>query len=183
MSTKDNGRYLCSMSDKVLLPIYDLRTLEDGTGMYVCIDRNILVDRDIVAPCDEPRKVSELLQLAFDASSLIEEHVWLVCLDNALKVVGLFEIAHGTPNSAIISPTNVYRRILFTNATKIIIAHNHTSGSLTPSSVDETLTENIVRAGKIVDIPLKDHIILGKNGEFVSMRERNIKLFDERNLL
>ena len=168
------------MNDKIIsLPIFNLRTYEcNRPGMYVGVERSIFINKDAKL-CDEPKKVVELLQKAFDACNLIEEHVWLVCLDNALKVVGLFEIAHGTFNGAMVTPTNIYRRALFTNATKVIIAHNHTSGSVAPSSIDEAMTKSVVQAGKIIGIPLKDHIVIGKNGEFASMNERNPEIFGE----
>ncbi len=60
------------------------------------------------------------------------------------------------------------------NAAAIIVAHNHPSGDPTPSPEDAALTREIVKAGRLLDIELLDHVVIGAAGRFVSLKERGL---------
>lgn len=77
----------------------------------------------------------------------------------------------GSVNSAQVRVGEVFRDAVRRNSTAVIVAHNHPSGDPTPSPEDILVTRQIVEAGKLLDVDVLDHLILGR-GRYVSMRER-----------
>ena len=69
-------------------------------------------------------------------------------------------------------PKEIFGKALEKGASRLVIAHNHPSGDTTPSQADISLTETLLKGGKILNIPILDHIIVAK-GEFVSLRQTN----------
>jgi len=82
-------------------------------------------------------------------------------------------ISVGTLTASLVHPQEVFEPAIRHFASSIVIAHNHPSNSLEPSEEDIKLTENLARAGKILDIDLLDHIIITNNG-YASLKERGI---------
>jgi DNA repair protein RadC len=76
-------------------------------------------------------------------------------------------------NSAQVRVGEVFRDAIKRNSAAIIVAHNHPSGDPTPSPEDVVVTRQIVEAGKLLDIDVLDHLIMGR-GRYVSMRERGM---------
>ena len=89
------------------------------------------------------------------------------------RSVGIQEITRGSLSASIVHPREVYKAAILHNAASIILAHNHPSGSPSPSREDIAVTERILKAGKILDIPLLDHVIIG-DPRFVSLKEKGI---------
>ncbi|PKO18701.1 DNA repair protein RadC [candidate division BRC1 bacterium HGW-BRC1-1] len=106
--------------------------------------------------------------------SLVEdrdrEHLWLICLDTKNRVNCLAEIAIGSLNAAIVHPREVFKTALLANAATVIVLHNHPSGDCAPSHEDRTITKRLVEAGKLLGVPMLDHIIIG-NGRFYSFAD------------
>jgi len=128
--------------------------------------KNILVKENIkncpVADnLNAPLKVYDMLNFLFKASLKAEEHMWLIATDTKQNPIGVFELAHGTVNAAICSPREVFVRLCLCGATAFILAHNHPSGDPSPSRADISFTSKMAEAGKIMNIPLLDHIIIG----------------------
>jgi DNA repair protein RadC len=78
--------------------------------------------------------------------------------------VGVEEIARGTLTEVGTTPREVFKGAILTNAASIILAHNHPSGEPTPSSADIEVTREMARAGKLLGIPVRDHVIVGAEG-------------------
>ena len=109
-----------------------------------------------------PEAVVEIMRgLGCDAWS--EEYMYLICLDVSGQVAGIHEVSHGTANASICSPRDIFKRALVNNAVGIILAHNHPSGDPTPSDTDVVTAKKVTEAGKLLDIKVLDHIILGDN--------------------
>lgn len=72
----------------------------------------------------------------------------------------------GTATGAIIGMREIFMSAILCNAAEIICFHNHPSGDPSPSVADNLITEKIKKAGEIMDIPLRDHIILGEQGYY-----------------
>ena len=70
-------------------------------------------------------------------------------------------------------PRELFREAINASAAAVIVAHNHPSGDPTPSPEDVSLTRKLVEAGKILDIPVLDHVVLG-DGKYVSFKEKGI---------
>ena len=94
-------------------------------------------------------------------------------LNTKNSIVGIQEITRGSLSASIVHPREVYKAAILHNAASIILAHNHPSGSPSPSREDIAVTERILKAGKILDIPLLDHVIIG-DPRFVSLKEKGI---------
>lgn len=82
-------------------------------------------------------------------------------------------VSIGSINYSIVTGREIFKSAILSNAATIIMLHNHPSGSLIPSKMDIDITKKILEAGKLLDIYLTDHIILGKNGEYLSLRQEN----------
>lgn len=91
-----------------------------------------------------------------------DEYAYMICLDTKLQAIAVFEISHGTVNTTVCNPRDVFQKALLANAVDIILIHNHPSGLSTPSLADKDLTERIAEAGAIIGIRLLDHVIIGK---------------------
>lgn len=73
-------------------------------------------------------------------------------------------ISLGTVNTNLIHPREVFRPAIECGAAALILAHNHPSGIITPSDADIAITNHLIAAGKIIGIPIVDHIIIGRDG-------------------
>jgi DNA repair protein RadC len=109
----------------------------------------------------------EVFKQIFDADTIdwIEEAI-VLCLNRANKVVGFYKLSSGGVGGVIMDTKVVYTVALNCGASSIIIAHNHPSGQLNPSDADIRITENLRKAGTIMDIPLLDHIIVTDEGYY-----------------
>lgn len=103
----------------------------------------------------------------------VEEQVYLLCLDAKCKALDCILVQSGDVNSAGISVRKVVRAALDTNATSVVLAHNHPSGVALPSEEDKRVTQVIRDALDAVDILLADHIIVA-DGDFVSLADDGI---------
>jgi DNA repair protein RadC len=83
------------------------------------------------------------------------------------------ELFRGTLTQTSVYPREVVKRALHHQASAVVLAHNHPSGSVQPSRADETLTHALKTALALVDVRVLDHIIVGQ-GETLSMAERGL---------
>ena len=92
-----------------------------------------------------------------------EEVEVMICLmlDSQSRVVGQYEVSRGLLNSCLVHPREVFRAAIGFAAAGIILAHNHPSGDPTPSPEDRAVTRQLAAAGKLLDIPVYDHVIVG----------------------
>lgn len=98
------------------------------------------------------------------------ETVFALCLDAKCKVICCREVSEGTVNAANISVRKLMDIALSSNATSVILAHNHPSGVAIPSSEDIATTRRVEKALEAVDVYLVDHLIIADN-DYVSMRQ------------
>lgn len=118
-----------------------------------------------------PADVAALLMV--EMGYLEQEHLRVVLLDTKNRVMGVHTVYIGSVNSAQVRIGEVFMEATRRNATSIIVAHNHPSGDPSPSSEDILVTRQIKDAGKLLDIELLDHLVIGR-GRYVSMRERGL---------
>ena len=102
-----------------------------------------------------------------------QEKVILLCLDNKLNLIKESLLAIGTVNSASLSPRDVFIQALKCGASGIMLLHNHPTGDPTPSRADVSITNKISQSGIMLDIRLRDHIIIGDRS-FSSLREKGL---------
>lgn len=96
-----------------------------------------------------------------------------VLLDTKNKPIRMETISVGTLNRTMVHPREVFRPAIRQGANSLIVAHNHPSGDPEPSPEDIAITRRLEEAGKLLGIPLLDHIVIGR-GKFVSLRQRGI---------
>ena len=101
------------------------------------------------------------------------EKVFLLCLDNQLRLIKECELSKGTINMSLMSPREIFIEALKSNAVHILLIHNHPSGDPEPSRADIQISKKIMDAGKIMDIQLLDHIIIGDHA-YVSLKEQKL---------
>lgn len=101
------------------------------------------------------------------------EHLVVLCLNTKNRIMSTVDLYKGALNTSVVRTAEVFREAIRINAAAIIIAHNHPSGDPTPSSDDISVTRDIHAAGKLLDIDLLDHLVIGNNS-WVSLRERGL---------
>lgn len=99
-----------------------------------------------------------------------QERFAILLLDVKHRLLGMRVLTIGTATETLANPRDIYREVLKQGATRVIVAHNHPSGSLEPSPEDIALTRQLLEGARFLDVPLLDHLILG-NGNFVSLRQ------------
>ncbi len=102
------------------------------------------------------------------SSSYIEfiEQFKVLLLNRANKVLGIFEVSSGGCTGTVADPKLIFCSAIKANATGIIMAHNHPSGSLQPSQSDIDLTRRMKEGGKLLEVQVLDHIVLSKEGYY-----------------
>ena len=96
----------------------------------------------------------------------LQEEFKVILLNNSNEVLGIFPMSKGGITACVVDVRLIFACALKANATNIIVAHNHPSGKLIPSSNDIDITQKIKSAGKILDISLLDHIIITPKGYY-----------------
>jgi DNA repair protein RadC len=120
------------------------------------------------------RSVADAANLMMlDMSLLEQEEIRVLGLDTKNFVTCRDTVYSGSLNSALVRISEVLRPPILYNCASMIVLHNHPSGDPTPSEDDVRVTELLVESGKLVDIEVLDHIIIGRN-RFVSLRERGL---------
>ncbi|NKQ34155.1 MAG: DNA repair protein RadC [Chloroflexi bacterium] len=104
---------------------------------------------------------------------LEQEELHVVLLDTRNRVLDIQAIYKGSLNSSMIRIGEIFRPAIEAPAAAIIIGHNHPSGDPSPSPEDISITRKIVEAGKLLDIAVLDHLVIGQ-GVYVSLKERNL---------
>lgn len=97
------------------------------------------------------------------------ESAYMLIMNRANHVIGWALISQGGTAGTAVDPKMIFQNALLFNAAFIILAHNHPSGNLQPSSSDISLTKRLVDLGKMMDMPLVDHIIMTANGYYSFM--------------
>jgi DNA repair protein RadC len=106
-------------------------------------------------------------------SLLEQEYLKVMLLDTRNHVIDVVEVYHGSVNSSQVRVGELFRPALQRMAPAIIAVHNHPSSDPTPSPDDVAVTRAMVQAGKLLDITVLDHLVIG-GSRFVSLKERGL---------
>ncbi len=118
-----------------------------------------------------PGDAADLVQ--FEMSALEQEELRIILLDTRNRIEDIIKVYQGSLNSSQARVCELFRSAVRRNAAAIIVVHNHPSGDPTPSPDDVALTRAIVQAGKLLDIDVLDHLVIGR-GKWVSLKERGL---------
>ena len=103
----------------------------------------------------------------------LKEKFIVVCLNSANRIIKQETISIGNLNSSVVHPREIFKVAIDSSAANIILIHNHPSGNPDPSNEDITITKKIAESGKIMDIPVFDHIIIA-GSTYTSFVERRL---------
>lgn len=122
---------------------------------------------------DTPEKAIAVLKaIVNDLIGNMDRECMVVCAADAkLKPVCIQIVGIGTTKTCLYSVPEIFKAALISNATNIILFHNHPSGDPTPSREDVACTQKIRQVGELLGIKLLDHIIIGENGDCYSFQE------------
>jgi DNA repair protein RadC len=118
-----------------------------------------------------PAEAAELVR--YEMSALEQEELRVLLLDTRNHVLHIETVYRGSLNSSQIRVGELFRPAIRRNAAALIVIHNHPSGDPTPSPDDAAVTRAIVQAGKLLDIDVLDHLVIGR-GRYVSLKERGV---------
>jgi DNA repair protein RadC len=128
-----------------------------------------------------PQEAADLLRSR--ARGLEQENFWVLLLDarNNLKRAPV-QVSQGLLDASLVHAREVFKEAIRTNSAAVVLVHNHPSGDPGPSAEDLRITRQLIEAGRIIDIRVLDHVILGhghqENGrDFVSLRESGLVEF------
>ena len=127
--------------------------------------------RDEGAPVRSPADVYAVMAPKLEDLPVEEFHV--IVLDAQRRVERDLTITRGILNSSLVHPREVFRGAIQERAAAVVLVHNHPSGDPTPSADDRLVTEQLVAAGRLLDIPVHDHVIIGR-GRYTSFAQAGL---------
>ncbi len=118
-----------------------------------------------------PADAAALVQ--YELSALEQEELWVLLLDTRNRLLRIEKLYRGSLNASTVRVAEVFKCAIRWNSASILVVHNHPSGDPTPSPEDTNLTRTLVSAGKLMDVEVLDHLVIGR-GKFISMKERGL---------
>jgi DNA repair protein RadC len=118
-----------------------------------------------------PADVAKLMQL--EMAHLDQEHLRAICLDTKNRIIKTHTVYRGTLNAAGLRVGEIFKEPIKLNSAAIILCHNHPSGDPAPSPEDVEVTRQVVQAGRLLDVDVLDHLIIGQ-GRYISLREHGL---------
>lgn len=141
----------------------------DIVSIKICKESSILYSpRKISSPKDSVNLLRQFLE------NKDREEFIVTCLDSKNQPTCINICSIGTLNASLIHPREVFKTAILSNAASIIVSHNHPSGNPSPSNEDISITKRIKETGELLGIQLLDHIIIGENHKYFSLKEENL---------
>jgi DNA repair protein RadC len=163
-----------SLPDLLRADIRDLQALV-GTRRAVQLKAVLELARRLTLPTPERSRITCVQDAATlllpQMAHLDHEELRVLVLDSKNGILANLPLYKGTLNSSVLRVAEIYRPAVQRNAASVLLAHNHPSGLVDPSPDDIAVTQQLVEAGKALDIELVDHLIIG-NWRYKSLREQ-----------
>lgn len=155
--------------------VYDL-VLDKDTGHSSLQLKDSFNDKSKTSDITSAPDIKKLMTESFHLDSKADEYVYMIAFNTKMRVLGVFEISHGTADCSPVEPRGVFMRALFAGATNIILVHNHPSSveEVFPSKEDKKLSKRIKEAGDLLGIKLLDHIIIGGDNFYSFMENEEL---------
>lgn len=171
---KDRGLLsIMNMSSKELSSIKGIGTVKAATIMAAVElgKRFYMKAADRKEEVRSPKDVADIAMPKFRYA--MKENFAVMLLDVKHHLIGLPIISVGSLSASVVHPREVFEVAVKNYAAAIILIHNHPSGDPSPSAEDIQITHRLVQAGKVMDIPVLDHVIIGDD-RFVSLKEKSL---------
>jgi DNA repair protein RadC len=136
-------------------------------GKRIDFQKKWIADKKITSPSDVADIFFPILR------DEVQEQFIVICLNSSNRIIKYKTISRGTLNSSVVHAREIFKVAVDNSSASIILLHNHPSGNPEPSNEDITITKRLVEAGKIMDIPVFDHIIIAGN-KFTSLVDKRI---------
>ena len=129
--------------------------------------------------CREP---ADVYRICVDLATMAQEAFHVLCLTTKNLLISRHMVSLGLVDSSLVHPREVFRRAIEQHSAALILVHNHPSGDPAPSPEDLRITRQLVEAGKIIDIRVLDHVIIGRPSDsnqsgYLSLRESGMVVF------
>lgn len=150
--------------------ISNIKAIELGAS-FELVKRVLRSSLPYMNVIDHPQVLFDWLRLEIGDKQ--QEHFLVVYLNTQHQIIGVKTLFIGTLDRSIIHPREIFKEAMAVSSSKIMIVHNHPSGTLTPSNADIQVTKNLKEIGELMGIPLLDHLIVSASG-YVSLRQMNM---------
>jgi DNA repair protein RadC len=136
------------------------------------LGRRLVVEEQQERPTvSSPQDAANLTM--YEMGALQQEELWVMLLDTRNHLISIEKIYKGSLNSSMVRVAELFKAAITRSAAGIIILHNHPSGDPTPSPEDIALTRNIIQSGKMLDIDILDHLVIGL-GKYISLKDKGL---------
>lgn len=139
----------------VRLQVIKEREIDYGGEMLNAPNRAVQIVRDVIGNVDR-------------------EYIVVCCVNSAMKPTNIEIAGIGTSDTCLLNIPEIFKTAMLTNANGIIVFHTHPSGEVVPSKADKHTTKRLVRAGELLGIKVRDHIIIGEEEKYFSFHENNL---------
>ncbi|WP_341323410.1 JAB domain-containing protein [Solibacillus sp. FSL H8-0523] len=146
---------------------YYVELVKDKTALYDLESKRIRT----------PQDGYKIIEEVFSLSSKPNEHFVMLCLNTKNEVIGAHTLHIGTINMSVVGVRDVFQSALLNNASSIMLGHNHPSQDVTASPEDLKMTQRLTDAGRLMGVPVIDHVIVGESN-FTSLREQYSDMFE-----
>jgi DNA repair protein RadC len=136
------------------------------------LGRRLVVEAPEERPAiHSPADAATLVQ--YEMSALEQEELRVILLDTRNRVMDIASVYRGSLNSSQVRVGELFKTAIRRNCAALIVVHNHPSGDPAPSPDDIAITRALVQAGKLLDVEVLDHLVIGR-GRYVSLKERGL---------
>jgi len=150
--------------------ISNIKAIELGAS-FELVKRVLRSSLPYMNVIDHPQVLFDWLRLEIGDKQ--QEHFLVIYLNTQHQIIGVKTLFVGTLDRSIIHPREIFKEAMAVSSSKIMVVHNHPSGTLTPSNADIQVTKNLKEIGELMGIPLLDHLIVSTSG-YVSLRQMNM---------
>ena len=166
---KSASNNLHELGRKELSELMYFKGIGEAKAITIAAALEIGRRRQIIDPASKPSITSSRDAYNLIAPLLIDinhEEFWILLLNHGGKLIKRLKISSGGVSQTLVDPKIIFKKALDCLASKIILVHNHPSGSVKPSYQDVGITKKLQKGGKLLDIMIDDHIIITENGYF-----------------
>ena len=142
----------------------NLYELYNGSTGVELVAEKCITSNDVMF--DSPESIMSFCNNFLKMSALADERIYLFTLNNQHSVTGVFLIGKGDAQSCLCDVCGIALRVLMMHATSYVLVHNHPSGTVTPSKMDDNMTLKCVQLASLCGLNFLDHVICGKYGYY-----------------
>jgi len=128
------------------------------------------------------RGPADIYEVCRDLQDYAQEHFQVLCLNGRNRLINRHLISVGLANASLVHAREIFRAAVLDSALQLVLVHNHPSGDTVPSAEDIRITRQLIEAGRIIDIRIMDHVIIGRaqdnRSAWLSIRENGLCKFE-----